>query len=149
MVWTTWFDERPLVTSRNQCSYVPGTSVVTAEETLPDVSAVNVIVGMTIAEPPGAGVKVVCSSTTPLGVMPVPDSVNTFGAISPAGVIESCGLTDAPVPVSANGCDVPLALIVNVAVRAPSAFGLNFVLTLHVDDAGSEPPSWHVVVNGN
>jgi len=120
---------------------VPGTLVVTAADTLPDVSAVNVIVGTTIGDPPGAGVKVVCSSTVPPGVMPVPDNVNTFGATSPAAAIVSCGLTVAPVPENAKSCDLPLALIVTVPVRAPSALGLKLVATLQKDDGEREPPT--------
>jgi hypothetical protein len=81
--------------------------------------------------------------------MPVPDSVYTFGATAPAGAIVTCGLTVAPVPANGMSCVFPFALTVIVALRAPIAAGLNLVVTLHVDDAGKEPPIWHVVVKGN
>ena len=91
----------------------------------------------------------VWSSADPLGVMLTADRVTTFGATSPAGAMASCGLTFAPVPVSAKSCDPPLAAIVRVPVRVPIAAGLNCAVTLQVDDGASEPPSRHVVVNGN
>ena len=90
-----------------------------------------------------------CSSAEPLGVMPVAESVTRFGATSPAGAIASCGLMVAPVPDTAKSCDAPFAAIVSVAFLAPNALGLNCIVTRHAEDAASEPPSWHVVVNGN
>jgi hypothetical protein len=80
----------------------------------------------------------------------VTDSTNTVGAASPALLIESCGLTVAPVPESDSaGCAVEFALMVSVVVCAPSAFGANATLTAQVEFAASVPPSWQVVVHGN
>lgn len=118
---------------------MPGAIVVTVAVTFPKVSTSHVVVGTAFGGLPGAGVYVVCSTAVPLGVKPVPGNVNTFGATSPAGTREICGLTFAPVPVSDRLCVVPFALIASVAVRGPMADGLNCVFTVHVDDAGNEP----------
>ena len=140
----------PLAASTSQLSYEPGASDVEEIVRPPPESAVQVDGAKGMAGFPGAGVYAVCSVTCPPGVSPLAVNVNTVDADPLAGLMLACGLTGAtPVPVSANVCVVESAATVSVAVRAPSAVGLNCAVTVQNEFGCSEPATLQVDVHGN